>query len=690
MEPETTPTHVTFAAAVRLHQAGNLDGAEVDYRRVLGVDPGHADALNLLGVIDHQRGRHAEAVARLGRAVALVPGRPDYHNNLGVALKGAGRLEEAVSAYREAVRLSPGYADARANLGVALHALARPEEAVAPLEEALRAYPDHIGALFALANVWSDAGQYGRALPLYRRAHELAPRRADVLNNLGIALREGGLVSEGLDAARRAVAVAPDDRDVLAMLGEALASQDLVEEAAAAYTAAGRVQPHEPHWPVRAAALCPAVFPDAAAIDRYRADLEAVLDAHRGGVSLTPWSAASGCRPSFNLAHHGRSDRAIKAKFAALFRNTFPAREPRPVDGQPRVGFVATRHHEGGFLRSTAGIVDRLDPKLFQVQVFGTAGGLPLLRTGIRRSDVEFIAMPNRLLDAADRIAKSGCDLLYHWQIGSDPLNYFLPFFRPATVQCTSWGTHVTSGIPAVDYYLSSDLIEPPGSEACYTEKLIRMATLPPYQHFIYRPDPQALRSEFGLPEGRRLYTCLQRLTKLHPDVDLLFAGILDRDRSGLILLLEDSARKATDRLQARLLARLPDLADRVVFLPRGSEASYLRLLSLSDVVLDPPHYGGGFSAYDAFGLGLPVVTLPGARHISRYALGCYRKMGISGLAVGSVDKYVDLACRLAWDRDYRDSVGEQIRSASPVLFEDPETVAEHERLFITALARRS
>ena len=30
-------------------------------------------------------------------------------------------------------------------------------------------------------------------------------------------------------------------------------------------------------------------------------------------------------------------------------------------------------------------------------------------------------------------------------------MNYFLPFARLAPVQCTGWGSTITSGVPAVD-----------------------------------------------------------------------------------------------------------------------------------------------------------------------------------------------------------------------------------------------
>lgn len=687
-----TETPGEFEDAARLHRAGDLDGAEVGYRRALASSPDHADSLHLLGVLEHQRGRHEPALGSILRAIALAPGRADYRNNLGVVLRALGRLEEAAGAHREALRLAPAYPDALANLGVALHELGRIEEARPPLEAALRLKPDHVDAAFGLANLLLEAGEPDAAVPLYRRAHAPMPRRADILKNLGIALAAIGDSGGALAALRRAVEVDPADVPTLAGLGRALERMDRVEEAADAYAAVARLRPREGHWPLRIASLCPAIFPSAPAIDHYRIGLEAVLDAHRGGLALGPSDLiAAGPLPSFHLAHHGRDDRALRTKFAALYRDAFPGRVPAAGDGPPHVGFVAARGGEGGFARSTAGIVGGLDPGRFRVSVFAPRIGLPALQAMIGRTDVDFVPLPDRLPEAIERVAAARCDVLYHWQVDLNPLAYFLALAGPAPVQCTSWGTHVTSGIPAMDYYLSSELIESPGSEAHYTEELVRMATLPTFQRPVARPDPPACRREFGLPAGRRLYACLQRSSKLHPDFDPLLAGILRGDPAGLVLLLEPDAPRVADRLRGRMAGTMPDVADRVIYAARRSAESYLRLLSLVDVALDPPHYSSGHTAYDILGMGIPLVTLPGEFQVGRYALGCYRRMGLDGPVAASPGHYVELAARLGIDRDHRADVSARISATAPALFEDAGTVAEHAHFFERAgeLARR-
>ena len=453
------PTPDDFAAAVARHRAGDLDGAEAGYRRILRGEPGHADSLHLLGVVEHQRGRHEEAVESIGRAIALDPRRAPYRNNLGIALKALGRLDEAVAAYIEALRIDPAYADARSNLGVALQHLGQPDRARVSFEAALRLAPDHPDALFNLANLLREGGDAPGAIAAYRRSLRLAPGRFDALANLGQALLDCGRAEEAVEYFRMAAPLDP------AATGHGAATL-------------GPAPPADP-WAIRIAAACPAIFPDVAAIDRYRDGLEAALDAHPHGVRLPPGGAASsGCHaPSFQLAHQGRDDRALKAKFAAAFARNFHDLHARPGDGPPRIGFVANDPHEGGFLRCTGGIADRLDSGRFRVVIFGTARAMPALRAGILRPDAEFVAIPATLPEAAEAIAAARCDVLYHWQVGTDPLNYFLPFARPAPVQCTSWGTHGTSGIPAMDYYLSAGSIEAPEADAHYTAQQIERLT---------------------------------------------------------------------------------------------------------------------------------------------------------------------------------------------------------------------
>jgi predicted O-linked N-acetylglucosamine transferase (SPINDLY family) len=104
--------------------------------------------------------------------------------------------------------------------------------------------------------------------------------------------------------------------------------------------------------------------------------------------------------------------------------------------------------------------------------------------------------------------------------------------------------------------------------------------------------------------------------------------------------------------------------------------------LSLADVVLDPPHFGAGSSAYDVFRLNLPLVTLPGPLCTSRYAGGCYQQMGVTDLVAKSAAECTNLAVRLGVDHDYRRYMASSIAAASGALFNDDEAVDAHQQFF--------
>jgi tetratricopeptide (TPR) repeat protein len=54
--------------ALALHQQGRLDEAEKLYNRVLKADRNQFDALHLLGMLNHQRGKPGEAYRLLSAA----------------------------------------------------------------------------------------------------------------------------------------------------------------------------------------------------------------------------------------------------------------------------------------------------------------------------------------------------------------------------------------------------------------------------------------------------------------------------------------------------------------------------------------------------------------------------------------------------------------------------------------------
>jgi protein O-GlcNAc transferase len=162
------------------------------------------------------------------------------------------------------------------------------------------------------------------------------------------------------------------------------------------------------------------------------------------------------------------------------------------------------------------------------------------------------------------------------------------------------------------------------------------------------------------------------------------------RDQAALLVLTSDPNGHGARALAARFRATLHDAFEQVVILPRQDAREYYALVQASDVLLDPPYFGGVNTTYDGFSFGKPIVTCPSAYHRGRYTLGCYRKMGIDDCIAVDRRDYVELACRLGTDRDLRQAVSHEILERSELLFEDEGAVREHERLFESMIAEQS
>ncbi len=275
---------------------------------------------------------------------------------------------------------------------------------------------------------------------------------------------------------------------------------------------------------------------------------------------------------------------------------------------------------------------------------------------------------------------------MYYWEVGTDSVNYLLPFFRLAPVQVTSWGSAGTTGHPAIDYFISSRQLEPDNAAARYSERLVLLDSL---LMCAARPAPPAAppdRAKFGLPVAAHWYVCVQSPLKFHPDFDEALAQILRRDPAGLVVTIAGKNPAWTERLRTRRHQTMPDVAQRFITLPRLAHPDYLGLLALAEAVLDTFYFGGGATTYDALAVGAPLVTLPGQAMVSRVGLACYRQMGIMETVADTPAAYVEIALRLGADPAWRNVLKARILAANVGLYDDEKVVQQMSQFFKQAV----
>jgi len=545
------------------------------------------------------------------------------------ALYQLGRLPESLAAHDAALRLAPENVVIRLSAARLAHLLERQDASLRHFEEAVRLDPGCYQAVEAARRICVGAGIADRAERYSRLAHELNPT------------------------------------------ADALLSQKLMVPSIMESTDA--IQASREHY------------------ERGLAELSAApptLAAPEGALGIS----------AFFLAYHGQNDRDLQIRTARLFQRVIPALEftaphclaPRRGGGKIRIGFISRFFASHSIFSTSVGLIEKLSRDRFEVIALRINPSRDDESTArIRRGADRTLDLDADLFRARDQIAALELDILFYQDIGMETTSYFLAFARLAPVQCVSFGHPNTTGIPAMDYFISNDLFEPQDAAEHYSERLVQLRDLPTLAYYYKPPVPssRANRESFGLPVSATLYVCPQTLYKLHPDFDVILRGILAGDPRAVVVLIAGQFQEFTDRLRARFAASLGELERRVVFLPFMAFERFMQILDLADVVLDSIHFNGMNSSLQAFAVGVPVITLPGRFQRGRHTQAMYRKMGMLDCIATSPAHYVELAVRVATEPDYADSLRRRILARNHVLFEDARVVGEFERFFAQAMA---
>lgn len=736
----------TLAAyGVALHAAGDAAGAEDAFRTALEHAPDDAACRADLALLYSETGRAGEAAALLADGIARTPQHPRLHRLLGDALAAAGCPHEAVAAYQRASGLDPADRVARNNLGGVLRSLRLFDEAVAAYEEALalaedmlvwsnlsgacleagnveravaaaeRAValaPDEAVAVRRLGDAFAAAGDE-RAETLLRRAHALAPDDAETAYNLAVYLSKTFRSAEALEFAQKALAGqgAPAVREaaqrVKALALRTLGKQDASRAAFAALLATG--QASLVSRACAALAAIPLVYRDeaelAASRETYAAalrDLDAAREADPEAFAAGLAGFAGALQP-FYLAYQGLCDRDLQALYGKILHDAHTRAHPalaaplprrtKAADERLELGIVSGYFHQhSNWKIPIKGLLEHLDRERFHVSCYYT-GTVEDARTLEARRLADRFRAGGDWRGLAQAIRADGPDILLYPEIGMHPDTLRLALLRLAPVQCVSWGHPDTSGLPTMDYYLSSDLMEPPDADGQYTERLVRLPGLSCVYTPLDFPVTGGERASFGLPADATIVLCPQSLPKYLPRRDALLARIAAEVPNCRFVFLESwvsagIAAVLRERLHRAFAAQGLDADRHVVFLPHMSTARFHDLCRAADMALDTPDWSGCNSSLEAFANDLPVLTLPGSLMRGRHTLAFLMMMECEDLIAADEDDYVAKAVALALDPARRRHAARRIARNQKRLYDDPQPIRALERAFADMAAR--
>lgn len=348
-----------------------------------------------------------------------------------------------------------------------------------------------------------------------------------------------------------------------------------------------------------------------------------------------------------------------------------------------RIGYIAARFVSNVVSCFSVHLLTRYDKNRFDVYVYSMTANEDDCTAEIKENVKRYCDLSSIVgnQQKAEQIYKDEIDILFdltgHTEGGT---TMQIMSYKPAMLQMSGIGYMSTTGLQEVDYFLSDVYLDPPGEhENQFSEKIIRLS----HSHFCYMPYARALdrRTDYNMHEPI-IFGCFNNFHKISDKMLKIWKRILD-ELPGSKIILKNSMKK---------ISNLPLLHARMKNVGYNKQQYEIEEISYQyfdkymdiDIALDTYPYCGGATTCDALFCGVPVVSMCGTRHGSRFGYSLLKNVGLDELAAFSEDEYVQKAVALAMDKDTLHLIREKlpvIMRKSP-LMNIPAYVAEVEAVY--------
>jgi predicted O-linked N-acetylglucosamine transferase (SPINDLY family) len=676
--------------AATFHQAGQYAEAEELYLSILGAEPRHPDANHNLGLLAMQLGQPERALPFLQTAWEVDPSVGQYWLTLAECLLALGHFEDAQRLVDEAAkrgmktpqvqqlrllakrgRQKTAPPAALSEQALALFRAGRNAELESHVLPLLDQYPGWVLG-------WSALGaalqlQDKDAESVLRRAAWLAPADAEVQNNLGAFLRKRGRLDEAVDSLLAAIRLKPSFAEAHYNLGATLADLMRSDEAMESLRRAVELRPeHAEAWHCMGALYSSMYrFDDAIASFRkalenkpdwieVRGDMGTALhgqgrisearDCYCRAMEAKPELASIYSNYLFFLSHDESSgaEKIFREhckygdRFETPLRGEWGGYLNTPDPERPlHVGFVSADfyHHA---------VANFIEPIVRQMSI---NSGFVLHAYSNRAMEDEttlrlkgyfthwdmVVGLSDEAL--ARKIRAGGIDILIDLS-GHTGHNRLLTFARkPAPVQASWIGYAGTTGLRAMDYYITDRFFLPKGMfDNYFTEKIVRLSASVPFLPSKYAPPVNDLPA---LGNGYITFGSFNRLSKISHAVVALWSRLL-RELPDSRMLLGGMPLDGGHGKLIEWFAREGITIDRLEFHPISGMNAYLGLHRKVDICLDTFPYNGGTTTFHALWMGVPTLTLAGETPAARSGASILGQAGLDEFVVRDAADFVE------------------------------------------------
>ena len=556
-------------------------------------------------------------------------------------LYARGHVPDAIKLAQSLTERFPSSGLAWRCLGIALHKAGQYSDSAEPLRNAIKFGSDDSDVRKALADLLRLLGHYAEAETECRKLLELHPDHSEGHRILGMVLAGLGRTREGIAECRRATELTPDYSESHSTLGVVLLNAGATDEAELCFRRALELDPK--NAPTRSNLLFTIAHNPHIAPEQIYAEHREFARIHEASLRL----------PKPRHTNSRAPDRQLKIGIVSgdLFRHAvasylMPIMEPLAKDESLQLHVYYNHVQEDDYTQWLRTQADQWN-----------------MVTGM--SDEQFIAKVR-----ADKI-----DILIDLS-GHTGRNRLQAFARkPAPIQVSWIGYPATTGLDAMDYYLSDRFFTPFGDmEQQFSEKLVHLAAIGPFQPDRNAPPVNILPA---MHNGYVTFGSFNRLNKLRPDVIAVWARLLRELPTARMVLGSMNGDEGDENL-INWFVNEGISRNRLTFRPRSRVEVYLQQHFQVDICLDTFPYTGSTTVLNSLWMGTPTLTIAGRTMASRAATAWLAHAGLDAFAAEDADDFVAKGVKLASDipalASIRTALRERCMQSPPF---QPEVVAE-------------
>lgn len=569
------------------------------------------------------------SVSRKRRAPAWLPPANRHTDNFaqqvnglfqeGVGLQKAGRFPEANQVFsRVARRLERGgVTDATiyAAIGYTHLMMSEADESLQFSKKALEIDPQLIQAMInasaalRLSNKLDEAKQYAE------KALEIEPNNPQVQGGLAMILANQGKPSQALIRASYALALDPDCLDAIGAL-------------AFSCSTVGDMEMSMPHYKkyVERIPQDPGISSAMLFSMHYKPDVT---------------------RDELRQAHKAWGDR-----FGSKFKKDWPKhKNERTTERRLRIGYISGdfRHHVVGYW--TKHIVEQHNRD--RVEVFCFVNNKEDAYSEKIKAGADYWIS---ILDKSDNetcqlIQEAKIDILVDLSGHTGGNRLFVLARKPAPVQATWCGYIDSTGLEAVDYVITDEIVAPTTERSPFVEEPLRLPT--GSVCFDQIPDVPEVGPLPFYRNGHITFGCFNNPSKIGPEVVRLWAEILRATEGSKLMLTYGNLADPFTRERVIRLFSQQGIDESRLLLRKGQRDAALRAYTEEvDLALDTFPYTGGTTTCEALWMGVPVVALYGNHPMSRFSCSLLAYGGLPALTTSTPEEYIERAVHLAHNVD--------------------------------------